>query len=77
MQACLGELAAWQRLWLIPPPLGWMAAIVGQLSGGSQADNICRIAFARSLGLGKAASDERQDFIRRRDLLAYHPKMGR
>jgi hypothetical protein len=77
VQVCLGEPAAWQRLWLIPPPLGQKAAIVGQISGGLQADNIYRIAFARSPGLGKVALDERQGFIRRRDLLAYHPKMGR
>jgi hypothetical protein len=34
----LRKPAAWQRLWLIPPPLGRMGAIVGQLSGGSQAE---------------------------------------
>ena len=26
---------SWQRLWLMPPTLGRMIAIVGQLSGGS------------------------------------------
>jgi hypothetical protein len=54
-----------------------MVAIVGQLSGGSQAEITCRIAFTRGLGLGKAAVDERKGFISRGDLLAYHPKMGR
>jgi hypothetical protein len=73
----LREPAAWQRLWLIPPPLGRMAAIVGQLSGGSQAEKLGRIPFTRGLRLGKGASDERKGFIGRRDLLAYHPKMGR
>jgi hypothetical protein len=72
-----GNPAAWQRLWLIPPPLGGMVAIVAQLSGGSQAEKICRIAFTRRLGLGRVASDGRQGFIRLRDSLAYHPKMGR
>jgi hypothetical protein len=54
-----------------------MAAIVGQLSGGSQAEKLGRIPFTRGLRLGKGASDERKGFIGRRDLLAYHPKMGR
>jgi hypothetical protein len=54
-----------------------MVAIVGQLSGGSRAEKIDRIAFTRGLGLGKGAFGERKGFIRRRDLLAYHPKMGR
>jgi hypothetical protein len=54
-----------------------MVAIVGQLSGSSQAESIGRIAFTRGLGLGKGAFDERKGFIRRRGLLAYHPKTGR
>jgi hypothetical protein len=54
-----------------------MIAIVGQLSGNSQTQRIGRIAFARGLGLGKAAVDERKGFISRGHLLAYHPKMGR
>ena len=74
---CLREPAAWQRLWLIPPPLGRMVAIVRKLSRGSQAEKTARIAFTRGLGLGKSAFDDRKGFIRRRGLLAYHPKMGR
>ena len=58
-------------------PLGRMVAIVGQLSGGSQAERIGEIAFTRGLGLAKDAVDERKGFISRGDLLAYHPKMGR
>jgi hypothetical protein len=58
-------------------PLGRMMAIVGQLSGSSQADRIGEIVFTRGLGLAKDAVDERNGFISRGDLLAYHPKMGR
>ena len=57
--------------------LGRKVAILGQLSGGSQAENTCRIAFTRGLGLGIASVDERKGFIRRMGLLAYHPKTGR
>ena len=67
----------WESLWLIPPPIGRKVAIVGHISGGSQAEKTCRIAFTRGLRLGKAAIDERKGLIRRRGLLAYHPKMGR
>jgi len=42
-----------------------------------QAERIGGIAFARGLGLAKDAVGERQNFINRRDLSAYHPKMGR
>jgi hypothetical protein len=54
-----------------------MAAIVRQLPGGSQAEQSGRIRFTQGPGLGKDAVDEKQGFIRPRDLLAYHPKMGR
>jgi hypothetical protein len=54
-----------------------MVAIVGQISGGSQAEKTCRIAFTRGLGLGKVAFDETKGFIRRRGLLVYHPETGR
>jgi hypothetical protein len=52
-------------------------AIVGRLSGGSQAEKIGRIAFTRDLRLGEGAVDERTRFIRREDSFAYHPKIGR
>jgi hypothetical protein len=54
-----------------------MVAIVGQLSGGWQAEKTGRIGFTRGLGLGKGAVDEGKGFISRRELLAYHPKVGR
>jgi hypothetical protein len=58
----LREPAAWQRLWLTPPPLGRLAAIMGQLSGGSQSERTGRIALTRGLGLGQGASYERKGF---------------
>jgi hypothetical protein len=51
-----------------------MAAIVGQVFGGWQADKACRTAFTRGLGLDKVAVDERKGFISRGEPLAYHPK---
>jgi hypothetical protein len=36
-----------------------------------------RIGFTRGLGLGMSAVDGRKGFIRRKNLLAYHPKRGR
>jgi hypothetical protein len=72
-----GSRAGLESLRLISPPLGRKVAIVGHISGGSQAEETCRIAFTQGLGLGKAAFDERKGFIRRWGLLAYHPKTGR
>jgi hypothetical protein len=54
-----------------------MAAIVGQLSGGWQAEKTGRIGFTPGLGPGKGAADESKGFISRTELLAYHPKTGR
>ena len=54
-----------------------MSAILRKLSGGWQARELDRIGFTRGLRPGTSAIDERKGFISRRELLAYHPKVGR
>jgi hypothetical protein len=36
---------AWQSLWLIPPPVGRIVAIVGQLPGGSRGEKLLELAL--------------------------------
>jgi hypothetical protein len=50
--------------------------MAGQVAGRRQAETDGRIFFARDLGSGKGAFDERKGFIGQIHLLVYHPKMG-
>ena len=81
-----------RRLSPIPPPLKGGPDVRGNLlpgkvcgryrpswaeGGGCGTERTGRMGFTPGLGLGNRAVDERKGFIGGRELLAYHPKMGR
>jgi hypothetical protein len=72
----LRERAAWQRVWVIPPPPGGYWRLWNRGLGATSGKN-ARIGFTAEPASGKNAADEGKGFISGEEPFAYHPKMGR